>query len=64
MDSQVIGGAADDEPGVRDTLLLAGAVDMLVHAGPQGVGGSLVHRLLGAPPPARTTTAPPRQVSP
>lgn len=39
------------EPGVRDSLTLDGAVDMLVHAGPRGVGGSLVHRMLGGPGP-------------
>jgi hypothetical protein len=48
--SQVLDADADAvDPGVRDSMTLDGAVDMLVHSGPQGTGGSLVHRLLGLP---------------
>ncbi|MDR7384664.1 hypothetical protein [Promicromonospora iranensis] len=43
---------ADDDPELRGAMVLDGAVDMLVHSGPRGVGGSLVQRLLGAEPPA------------
>ncbi|MFC8797524.1 hypothetical protein ACFT2C_07305 [Promicromonospora sp. NPDC057138] len=39
------------DPGVRAAMTLDGAVDMLVHSGPRGVGGSLVHRVLGTAPP-------------
>jgi hypothetical protein len=48
VDGQVFGGADVDDPGEREAMVLAGAVDMLVHAGPRGMGGSLVLRLLDA----------------
>ncbi|MEU4365175.1 hypothetical protein [Promicromonospora sp. NPDC023987] len=51
VDAQVTGVADVGGPGPRDAMVLDGAVDMLVHAGPRGVGGSLVHRLLGDLPP-------------
>lgn len=62
VDSQILDldtGAV--EPGVRDSMTLDGAVDMLVHAGPRGMGGSLVHRILGppsGPSPADDGTSP------
>lgn len=39
---------ADGDPDLRDAMTLDGAIDMLVHSGPRGTGGSLVQRLLGA----------------
>ena len=51
VDAQVTGAADIGSPGPRAAMVLDGAVDMLVHAGPRGVGGSLVHRLLGVMPP-------------
>lgn len=56
--SQVVDGADVDHPGERDALMLAGAVGMLVHAGPRGVGGSLVLRLLGAAAPGTDDDGP------
>jgi hypothetical protein len=47
------------DPGLRGSMTLDGAVDMLVHVGPRGVGGSLVHRLLGNTPAGPPSGPPP-----
>lgn len=46
------------DPGVRASMTLDGAVDMLVHSGPRGTGGSLVQRVLRASQPADDGTCP------